>query len=91
MGKQQLAIQMVNRYKQLEHEIEIVTPGVYASVAIALHQAGMDNDQINDIFLHSQEIWIEHSNSHTVDDMIKKCQELTGIELYSGKSEIGEK
>ena len=90
MAKQQLAIQMVNRYKQLEHEIEIVTPGVYASIAIALHQAGMDNDQISDIFSRSQEIWIEHSNSHTVDDMIKKCQELTGIELYSRKSETGE-
>lgn len=83
MGKQ-LAIQYAKRLKQLDHEIEIVTPGVYSSIAIAMHEAGIDNDAIADIFAESQRIWAEHSTNGTVDEMIEKCEQLTGIEMTSG-------
>lgn len=88
MGKA-LALQYAKKLKQLEHEIDIVTPGVYASIAIALYESGATGDDIADIFAASQRIWLEHSSTATVDDMIKKCEEITGIALYSGKSNNG--
>lgn len=60
-----------------------LTPAIYASIAIALHERGWGYKRINDLFCDSQQIWEDHSGNIT--DMIKKCEELTGIELRGAK------
>ena len=58
---------------------EMVTP-IYAALAIALHREfGFGYERINRVFNRSQEIWTSFVG--TGEDMVKKCEEETGVTL----------
>jgi len=76
-----LVIEQIRKMKELDRQIQQVPPGVYASVAIAMHQAGMDNELIADLFAASQALWAKHNEEGTIRDMMDLCEQLTGIEM----------
>lgn len=68
-----------NRSKQkLEEEIKNLVPGVYASLAIALHRNwGWGFKRINRLFSQSQRIWEDLGT----DNIIELCEKETNILL----------
>lgn len=64
-----------------------MVPAVYAAIAMSLHRTyGFGFKRINDIFCESQRIWEKFHGS--IDEMIKQCEEETGIEIkqqYGGE------
>ena len=48
---------LVNRYKAMYKQINLITPEIYASMAIMLHRKGFSTEEIEDMFALSQEIW----------------------------------
>ena len=68
----------INQWKRIEQQASLITPKVYASVALALHRKyGWGYQRINDLFVVSQHIWNECVD--TGADMIEMCEEETGI------------
>ena len=62
---------------------DIMVPEIYASVALALNDVcQFDYDQINEVFCKSQHIWEQFEGKP--DDMIKLCEEKTGICVKKG-------
>lgn len=70
---------LINRYKYLHKQTILITPAIYASLAIALSEKGWGYKRINDLFVRSQEIW--QSNTSNVAGMVRQCEEITGIAL----------
>lgn len=71
---------LINRYKQLYKKIEMITPQVYAGIALALHRRyGWGFKRINDLFAESQDIWEECLTKDI--NMIQMCEEETGIDV----------
>jgi hypothetical protein len=68
-----------NRSKQkLKEEVNNLVPGVYASLAIALHRNwGWGFKRINRLFSQSQRIWEDLGT----DNMIELCEKETNILL----------
>lgn len=71
-----------DRNKLIKQELDIqannMVPGVYASLALALHRNwGFGFKRINRLFLQSQKIWEELGT----DDMIELCEKETNILL----------
>lgn len=68
-----------NRSKQkLEEEVKNLVPGVYASLAIALHRNwGWGFKRINRLFSQSQRIWEDLGT----DNIIELCEQETNILL----------
>ena len=68
-----------NRSKQkLEEEVNNLVPGVYASLAIALHRNwGWGFKRINRLFSQSQRIWEDLGT----DNIIELCEKETNILL----------
>ena len=76
---------LVNRYKEMYKQINQITPKVYAALALALHrECGWGYTRIAKVFSASQDIWDE-SNERGID-MIKMCEEETGITLMDKKA-----
>ena len=76
---------LVNQYKEMYKQINQITPKVYAALAIALHREyGWGYTRILRTFTASQDIWDE-SNERRID-MIKMCEEETGITLMDKKT-----
>ena len=76
---------LVNQYKEMYKQINQITPKVYAALAIALHREyGWGYTRILRTFTASQDIWDE-SNERDID-MIKMCEEETGITLMDKKT-----
>ena len=76
---------LVNQYKEMYKQINRITPKVYAALALALHREyGWGYTRINRAFAASQDIWDE-SNERDID-MIKMCEEETGITLMDKKT-----
>ena len=76
---------LVNQYKEMYKQINQITPKVYAALAIALHREyGWGYTRILRVFTASQDIWDE-SNERGID-MIKMCEEETGITLMDKKT-----
>ena len=76
---------LVNQYKEMYKQINQITPKVYAASAIALHREyGWGYTRILRTFTASQDIWDE-SNERGID-MIKMCEEETGITLMDKKT-----
>lgn len=70
----------IEEQKTLYRNINSVVPKVYASIAIALHRnCGWDYEKINEVFAESQNIWTEYVDLGV--DMLKACEEETGIAL----------
>lgn len=77
---------LVNQYKAMYKQINQITPQVYAGIALALHRKhGWGYNRINDLFAESQIIWQECVDSGV--DMIKMCEEETGIEVLRRTTE----
>ena len=75
----------VNQYKEMYKQINQITPEVYAALALALHREyGWGYIRIAKVFAASQDIWDE-SNERDID-MIKMCEEETGITLMYKKT-----
>ena len=71
---------LVNQYKAMYQQINQITPQVYAGIALSLHRKyGWGFKRINDLFTESQAIWQECVDSGV--DMIKMCEEETGIDI----------
>lgn len=68
-----------NRSKQkLKEEVNNLVPGVYASLAIALHRNwGWGFKRINRLFSQSQRIWEDLGT----DNMLELCEKETNILL----------
>ena len=76
---------LVNQYKEMYKQINQITHKVYAALAIALHREyGWGYTRILRTFTASQDIWDE-SNERGID-MIKMCEEETGITLMDKKT-----
>ena len=76
---------LVNQYKEMYKQINQITPKVYAALALALHREyGWGYTRIARVFAASQDIWDE-SNEQGID-MIKMCEEETGIALMYKKT-----
>lgn len=68
----------INQWKRIEQQANLITPKVYASVALALHRKyGWGYQRINDLFVMSQHIWNECVDAGA--DMIEMCEAETGI------------
>ena len=77
---------LVNQYKAMYKQINQITPQVYAGISLALHRKhGWGYNRINDLFAESQIIWQECVDSEV--DMIKMCEEETGIEVLRRTTE----
>ena len=77
---------LVNQYKAMYKQINQITPQVYAGIALALHRKhGWGYNRINDLFAESQIIWQECVDSEV--NMIKMCEEETGIEVLRRTTE----
>ena len=75
----------INQYKEMYKQINQITPKVYAALALALHREyGWGYTRINRAFAASQDIWDE-SNERDID-MIKMCEEETGITIMDKKA-----
>lgn len=70
---------LVEKYKFMYQKIELLTPEIYASMAIMLHRKGFSTEEIEEMFSLSQEIWNECVNQDI--NMIEKCFEETGVSL----------
>ena len=74
----------INAMKQVKRESVNVTPAIYASIALALHEeCGFGYERINRVFAKSQAIWENHSSD--VVGMIQLCEEKTNIRLQGDK------
>ena len=72
----------INKMRDLHNTIDSVTPQVYACIAIILHREfGWGYVRLNRLFLHSQKLW-QYCAENNID-MLKLCEEETGIELRS--------
>ena len=76
---------LVNQYKEMYKQINQITPKVYAALAIALHREyGWGYTRILRTLTASQEKWDEIDERDI--DMIKMCEEETGITLMDKKA-----
>lgn len=73
------------RLEEFRNLCNNLVPCIYAAVAISLHEQNWEYEQINDLFVRSQEIWNEYCEEP--GDMTDKCYELTGIDVMD-KSEF---
>lgn len=73
---------LMNGCKILYKKIQSITPEIYASFALVLSRNyGWTHEQIEELFMQSQELWNECANSSL--NMVEICDEETGIELRS--------
>lgn len=92
MGKNNKLINTVrilaeqNRIKAVEKASDDMVPQIYAAIAIALHREyGWGYARINRVFLRSQEVW--EGFAGRINEMVKLCEEETGISLVFGKGD----
>lgn len=84
MGKNNKLINSLNEIAQRNRAQNVgiaanqMVPQIYAAVALALHSTcGFGYKRINDVFVESQHIWERFDGKG--EDMIKQCEEVTGI------------
>ena len=80
------ALAQQNKAKNVAKASNEMIPVIYAAMALALHNTcGFGYKRINNVFVESQRIWEEFAGN--LDDMIKLCEEQTGISVAIGKIE----
>ena len=80
MAKNKGLIEQAKTLEKLRGKIKQITPEVYAGIALALHRKyKWGYKRINDLFVESQIIWDECSNSNI--NMVQMCENETGIEI----------
>jgi hypothetical protein len=78
--------QLIKMAALIDRKSKEITTEVYAGIALALHRRyGWGYKRINDLFAESQIIWQECVDSEV--DMIKMCEEETGIEVLRRTTE----
>lgn len=76
-----------NRLENINKASNEMVTQIYAALAIALHREyGFGHERINRAFKKSQEIWVSFTG--TGDDMVKMCEEETGVKLIYQEPEI---
>lgn len=79
---------LIEAYKSFARQVNLVTPEIYASIALALNKLyGWGYEEIEEVFAESQTIWQESVNDR--ETMLQKCYEVTGIEVTSRINEEG--
>ena len=85
MGKNN---RLINQYKAVYKQIQNITPEVYSAIALSLHRSrGWSQEEIEELFCVSQEIWTECVQSDI--NMVQMCFEETGIEVLAGVNDGG--
>ena len=78
--------QIKKREKELDQNIDVLLPSMYAAIALALYRScGTTPDDIRYIFAESQRIWYESLDKDI--DMIQMCEDETGIEVRNNPNE----
>lgn len=72
-------IAIYKTYETLRHYCRELIPNLYAAFCLVLYERGMDADTIEEIVLATQTKWQENVGQE--GDMIRRCEELTGIEV----------
>lgn len=73
-----------NRSKNIAQAMDKTVQYLYAALSLALHdEVGFDSDDISRILNRSQDIWVEFTG--TGEDIVKRCEEETGICLIAGQ------
>ena len=73
----------LNRAEAITKAADLITPELYAAVALALHNVyGFGYERISAVFMESQRIWTEFEGKP--EDMIRLCKEQTGISVKGG-------
>lgn len=70
--------------KELKNCINRNVAEIYACFALVLHNDGWDSDDIEDLFVRTQEAWVE--NTGRMDTIIEWCEKETGIQIVSTNS-----
>lgn len=74
------AVARRNREENIGRAADRMTVQIYAAMAIALHrECGFGFERIGRVFKRSQDIWTDFTG--TGEDMVRKCEEETGIIL----------
>lgn len=88
MATNKLAVQYAKACQKMEKEIKQVTPAVYASIGIALHEFHLSDEQIEAIFERSQRLWEDNEECNTLERMMEYFEEVTGITIMSKENHI---
>lgn len=81
MRKNSYVIEQAKQLEKLKKHITNVIPEIYACFAKVLYRRGCTPDEIEDIFMETQQVWNE--NVDRMDSMIEWVADTTGIELRS--------
>lgn len=73
----------INQQKYLTRQLNDSVPALYASLAIALHECEVDNDDISYLFAKSEKIWTQ--NTGDITSLLIECYQKTGIQLMEEK------
>jgi len=63
----------------IDTQINFLVPRVYASIACALWNRGMNEKEIEDLFAESQEYWADSQKNGW--DMLQNVEDVTGIKV----------
>lgn len=66
--------------KACEDVSEWLVPQIYACFLTVLAEGGLNQEQLVDVVERTQALW--HDSIDDIDDMIAKCEKLTGIDLH---------
>ena len=72
-------VNLLRDIKILEKRIKQVIPEIYACFAKALYKEGYTSDEIEALFVETQNLWQE--NVEQMEDMITWVRETTGIDV----------
>ena len=81
--------QYIEFRKMMWEQTHLLVPRIYAALAIALSEAGCSQDEIEDVFGRSQEIW--QDREHRCTDIVKECELRTGICMVEDKDKEAQK
>ena len=73
----------INQQIQLKRYLDTVIPQIYSAFCIVLNRHDVEDEDIEQIFAETQELWTEASENGT--DIIRYAYELTGILTVSVK------
>jgi hypothetical protein len=71
---------LIEQMKRIQKSINDITPDIYAGIALVLYREfGWEHEEINDLFVKSQEIWTECVQTDI--NMVQMCLDETGIDV----------
>lgn len=62
-----------------KEQINLLLPEIYSAFAVALHNKGYSTEQINDLFMDTQDLWNECVQKDI--NMPTWCKEITGVDV----------